>query len=72
MKNKTLIDEKLYTVTTINGYRQGGFTMEQAVKHANNLHKQMENAGWRGDIRVHYRDGTCVLEMSVPRKKYTS
>jgi hypothetical protein len=60
MKNKPLIDDKNYTVVGINGYRQGNLTREQAVALARRLQAQMDQAGWRGRMRVYYRDGSPV------------
>jgi hypothetical protein len=60
MKNKPLIDDKNYTVVGINGYRQGNLTREQAVALARRMQEQMDQAGWRGRMRVYYRDGSPV------------
>jgi hypothetical protein len=57
---KPLIDEKNYTVVGPNGYRRGGLTREEAFALAANMREQMRTAGWRGDVRVYYRDGTEV------------
>lgn len=53
-------DDKNYTVVGINGYRQGGLTRAQAVKLARQRQQEMDRAGWRGKMRVFYRDGSPV------------
>lgn len=60
MKNTPLIDERNYTVVGINGFRQGGLTRKQAVDLARQMQQQMDQAGWRGKMRVYYRDGSPV------------
>jgi hypothetical protein len=60
MKNKPLIADKNYTVVGINGYHQGNLTREQAVALARRMQEQMDQAGWRGRMRVYYRDGSPV------------
>ena len=57
---KPLIDDKLYSVVGINGYRQGNLTKEQAFKLASNLTSQMKTNGWAGKVRIYYRDGSEV------------
>lgn len=55
-----LIDDRLYSVVGINGYRQGNLTKEQAFSLAKRLREQMRSAGWAGTVRIYYRDGTEV------------
>ncbi len=57
---KPIIDDRIYTVVGINGYRRGNLTKEQAFNLAENLTNQMKIAGWAGKVRVYYRDGTEV------------
>lgn len=60
-----IIDEKNYSVTTINGYRVGNLTREQAEKRAARLVEEMKRAGWAGIVRIHYRDGSTVEKFKV-------
>lgn len=59
-KHRPIIDERSYTVTAINGYRAGPMTKTQALRHAQKLRDEMRTAGWSGEVRVFYRDGSCV------------
>ena len=59
-KSATLIDERNYTVVGINGYRIQNLTLVQARASAERLREQMREAGWRGEVRVYYRDGSEV------------
>ena len=54
------IDERTYTVVGINGYRSGSMTHAEAVALAAKMQQEMRAAGWRGDMKVFYRDGTEV------------
>lgn len=60
-----MTDDRTYSVTTINGYRQANLTREQARAHAAKLADQMQRAGWRGKVCIWYRDGSCVDTLSV-------
>jgi len=55
-----MFDDKNYIVVGINGFRQGSLTREQAVKLARKMQEQMDRAGWRGKMKVYYRDGSPV------------
>ena len=44
----------------MNGYRVGNLTKEQAFVRADRLQQEMATAGWAGQVRVFYRDGTLV------------
>jgi hypothetical protein len=59
-KYKPLIDERNYTVTTINGYRRSNLLRAEAIAHAVRLREQMRVAGWRGEVHVYYRDGQAI------------
>jgi len=52
--------DKNYTVVGINGYRRGNLTRKMALRHAKDLREQMRRAGWAGQVRVYYRDGSEV------------
>jgi hypothetical protein len=55
-----IVDTKLYTVVGINGYRRAGLTLDEAASLANRMREQMKVAGWRGHVRILYRDGSEV------------
>lgn len=55
-----MIDDRNYTVVGINGFRQGSLLKMQALKMAKRMQEQMDRAGWRGEMRVYYRDGSPV------------
>jgi len=57
---KAVFDENNYTVVGVNGYRVGNLTKEQAFVRAGRLQQEMATAGWAGQVRVFYRDGTLV------------
>lgn len=59
---KMLLDERNYAVVGINGYRLSNLTLEQARKKAIQLQEEMKTAGWRGKVRIFYRDGTEVKD----------
>ena len=59
-KYAPIIDDRVYSVVTINGYRRCNLTRAQAMRHATNLEEQMKRNGWRGKVRVYYRDGSEV------------
>jgi len=61
-KNSPIIDDRSYTVVGINGYRLSNLTLEQARKKTAHLQEEMKTAGWRGKVRVFYRDGTEVKD----------
>ena len=54
------MDENNYTVVGINGFRRGGLTRVEADRVASNMRDQMRAAGWRGKVRIYYRDGKEV------------
>lgn len=56
-----MIDDRIYTVTAINGFRRGSLTREAAIALAKRMNEQMREAGWSGNARVWYRDGTEVI-----------
>lgn len=58
--HRYLIDERLYTVVGINGFRQGNLTREQAGRLAAKIREEMERAGWAGDVKIYYRDGSVA------------
>jgi hypothetical protein len=60
MNNGPIIDERNYSVVGINGFRQGGLTIDQAATLACRLQDQMDQNGWRGKMQVFYRDGSEV------------
>ena len=55
-----MIDERNYAVTGINGFRQGNLTRNQAIALARRMQQQMKEAGWRGRMKIFYRDGSPV------------
>jgi hypothetical protein len=55
-----MLDDRTYSVVGINGYRQDNLTREQAIRLARRMQEQMDRAGWRGKMRVFYRDGSLV------------
>lgn len=55
-----MIDDRNYTVVGINGFRRGSLLKMQALKMAKRMQEQMDRAGWRGEMRVYYRDGSPV------------
>lgn len=54
------MEPKLYTVATIDGYRRTNLTLRQAKRHAAHLREQMRQAGWAGEVRIFYWDGSEV------------
>lgn len=53
-----IMDDKNYTVVGINGFRKPNLTRSQAIELAKNMQRQMDQYGWRGEMRVYYRDGS--------------
>lgn len=53
-------DDRNYTVIGINGFRRGSLTEQGAVWMASKMQEEMRVAGWRGEMRVVYRDGSEV------------
>jgi len=60
MGNQAIIDDRIYSVVGINGFRHGNLTRSQAIEMAIKMQKLMDNAGWRGRMKVYYRDGSVV------------
>jgi len=60
--NKIPIDDRLYTVVGINGFRKSNLTRSHAFHLAEQTREQMKRAGWRGEVKVYYRDGSEVKE----------
>lgn len=58
MKTKIPTDDRLYTVVGVNGYRMANQTWKEACRIARRMAEEMRLAGWRGEMRVYYRDGT--------------
>lgn len=54
------MDEKNYAVVGVNGFRRGGLTRDEAIGIARRMQDEMDRAGWRGAVRVFYRDGSEV------------
>ncbi len=52
--------DRNYTVVGLYGYRHGSLTFEEAIALARRMQTQMDKAGWRGKMRVYYRDGSSV------------
>jgi hypothetical protein len=63
---RPIIDDCCYSVVGINGYRKGNLFREEALDHAARLVEDMKQAGWRGLVRVHYRDGSEVWKGGTP------
>lgn len=59
---KYAIDDKLYSVSGPNGYRKAWFTLSQAHAAAKAMREQMARNGWRGKVRIYYRDGTEIAK----------
>lgn len=55
-----MIDDRNYTVVGINGFRHSNLLKTQALKMAKQMQEQMDRAGWRGEMKVYYRDGSPV------------
>ena len=60
MTNKPIVDDGNYTVTGINGFRRGSLKRDEAIAMARRMQEQMDRMGWRGKMRVYYRDGSPV------------
>ena len=55
-----IIDDKNYTVVGINGFRRGCLNRKEAVQLARTMQAEMDANGWRGRMKVYYRDGSPV------------
>lgn len=62
MKSNAIIDTKLYSVVTDNGFNRGSLTQEEAKAMAARMREQAKTAGWAIKVRVIYRDGSEVKE----------
>lgn len=55
-----VVDDKLYTVVSDNGYRSKHMKRADAFRDAQKIHDQCVMYGWRVKVRVYYRDGSEV------------
>jgi len=55
-----MIDEKVYTVVGINGFRRGCLGRDEALGLAARMRETMRRHGWAGKVRVFFRDGSLV------------
>ena len=60
-----MIDNKTYTVTGPNGFRQGNLTETQARRLAEKMLHTMQQAGWAGKVDIYYRDGSLVQSRKI-------
>ena len=59
------LDTHIYYVKIENGYcmyRGPWESLAQACKRRDRMRVQMKRAGWRGKVRIYYRDGTEVID----------
>jgi hypothetical protein len=59
-RGRALVDTQTYYVTAPRGYRSSWMDQESAKLHADQVREQMLLAGWSGEVRVYYRDGSEV------------
>ena len=65
-KMKPIVDDRNYSVVSINGFRRGNLTLPDARTLAARMREQMRTAGWSGEAVIYYRDGTEVKD-EIPK-----